>query len=498
MKDDEILHFLKANEQSLPILLFVFFILFVLPLLYFYRKTKKVTSRQSTRPKGDPQKFASDLVESSDRTEALQDLITNTKYLKEDEDLIFCMDLDFFQKNVDELKEAFPKNTLHGIAVKANPATGFLKYSQELGLGAEVASLVELKQAIRCGFSPEKIVFDSPAKTRNEIVHALKLGVTLNVDNLQELETVRGVLAELKEKSGSLVGMRINTQHGAGDIQATSTATLTSKFGVAIRRHREEIIRSFAKYEWLNGVHAHGGSQGCSLQLLVEGARILMDLVQEINQVREENGYPKLCFVDIGGGIPTDYSSVRPSNLFQRYAQMLRKEVPELFQSQHRVITEIGRALVVNAGWSIARVKYVKATGASDKNANQRYTIAITDYGADCDVRNSYMPGVWHRRVNVYRPNGQLKDTRHLQLTDIVGPLCFSGDLLVKGRRLPSITKGDLVMIHNTGGYTLAMWSRYNSRCAPMMVGYTAINKSFKWQVLKSKEKQERVLEFWD
>jgi diaminopimelate decarboxylase len=40
-----------------------------------------------------------------------------------------------------------------------------------------VASLGELAQALRVGFDPSKVVFDSPAKTRAELAYALEAGV---------------------------------------------------------------------------------------------------------------------------------------------------------------------------------------------------------------------------------------------------------------------------------------------------------------------------------
>lgn len=65
------------------------------------------------------------------------------------------------------------------------------------------------------------------------------------------------------------MGLRVNPQVGQGAIQATSTATSTSKFGVTLNENREQIIEAVTTNPWLNGLHVHVGSQGCPLQLIV-------------------------------------------------------------------------------------------------------------------------------------------------------------------------------------------------------------------------------------
>ena len=59
----------------------------------------------------------------------------------------------------------------------------------------------------------------------------------------------------------------------------------------------------FKKYEWLNGVHFHVGSQGNPLELFVSAAKIVMAFVKEIESVCQR----KLKTIDIGGGLSTRY-----------------------------------------------------------------------------------------------------------------------------------------------------------------------------------------------
>lgn len=91
------------------------------------------------------------------------------------------------------VKGAFSSNFIHTFAAKANPLLAVLRQLRAAGMGCEAASLGELCQALRAGFPPERIVFDSPAKTMGELRFALSQGVNLNIDNMQELERVTTV-----------------------------------------------------------------------------------------------------------------------------------------------------------------------------------------------------------------------------------------------------------------------------------------------------------------
>lgn len=65
------------------------------------------------------------------------------------------------------MKAAFPEDfILHAMALKANSIRGVLLAAKEKGLGAECASICETVHALSLGFPPEKVVFDSPCKTR--------------------------------------------------------------------------------------------------------------------------------------------------------------------------------------------------------------------------------------------------------------------------------------------------------------------------------------------
>jgi diaminopimelate decarboxylase len=102
----------------------------------------------------------------------------------------------------------------------------------------------------------------------------------------------------------------------------------------------------------------------------------------------------------------------------------------------------------------------------------------LTHVGANLFTRTAYLPESWPYRVSIAESNGnpcQLtgKGKRVLLRHNIAGPLCFSGDYICKDRLLPKIKEGDIIVVHDTGSYTVSMYSRYNSRCCPPMYGFT-------------------------
>ena len=49
-------------------------------------------------------------------------------------------------------------------------------------------------------------------------------------------------------------------------------------------------------------------------------------------------------------------------------------------------------------------------------------------------------------------------------ISDVVGPICESGDFLAKDRMLPFLESGDLVALLTAGAYGFTMSSQYNAR----------------------------------
>jgi diaminopimelate decarboxylase len=383
-----------------------------------------------------------------------------------DSPVVGLLDVTGIRESAAELRAAFDEVTapgtpvLHAFAVKATPLVPVLRLLREEGIGAEVASPGELALARAAGLSPARTVLDSPAKTPAELREALALGIAVNADNPQELDRIDGLMRSAVSRSP--LGIRVNPQVGGGTIGATSTATATSKFGVALRDEgaREWVVRAYADRPWLSRLHAHTGSQGIPLSLMTEGVAETYALAEEINR---RIGRPQIDTIDIGGGLPVNFASEATTPTYRQYARALGEAVPGLFDGRYGLVTEFGRSLLAKHGTIVARVEYAKSAGGR--------RVAVTHAGVQVATRTVYVPGSWPLRIAAYDGKGRPKGGPEV-VQDVAGPACFAGDLLAEGRALPLLEQGDYAAALDTGAYYFAHHYAYNSLARPGVYGF--------------------------
>lgn len=380
--------------------------------------------------------------------------------------LVGLLDVAGIRESAAALRAAFAEVTapgtpvLHAFAVKAAPLVPVLRLLHAEGIGAEVASPGELALARAAGLPPEHTVLDSPAKTPAELREALALGIAVNADNPQELDRIDALMRSAPSRSP--LGIRVNPQIGGGSIGSTSTATATSKFGVALRDEgaREWVVRAYAERPWLSRLHAHTGSQGIPLELLARGVAETYALAEEING---RLGRRQIDTLDIGGGLPVNFGSDEESPTYAEYARLLARTVPGLFDGRYGLVTEFGRSLLAKHGTVVARVEYAKSAGGRP--------VAVTHAGVQVATRTVYAPGSWPLRIAAYDGKGRPKSGPGV-VQDVAGPACFAGDLLAEGRELPLLEQGDYAAALDTGAYYFAHHYGYNSLARPGVYGF--------------------------
>ena len=111
---------------------------------------------------------------------------------------------------------------------------------------------------------------------------------------------------------------------------------------------------------------------------------------------------------------------------------------------------EPGRFLVAEGGVLLARITQIKQKGG------------VCYIGLETGMNSLIRPslyGSYHRVVNLSRLEAPAAVT-----AEIVGPICETGDIIGRARRLPHSEEGDVLLIANAGAYGQVMSSAYNMR----------------------------------
>lgn len=389
------------------------------------------------------------------REETVREIIKRG-LMSDEHPLCGVLDLDTLDELIAALGKSYPGrvDALHTVAAKAIAMPAVLRHFAAAGMGCEVASPGELHLALAAGFPTDRIILDSPAKTLSEISQAVRLGVRFNIDSFEELHRVDRLLATW-DGPLPVVGVRVNPQSGAGSIEAMSTATATSKFGIGLTDFRVQIVEAFRDRPWLRQLHVHSGSQGVPLAQTAGDVAAVVALAEEIERVV---GYQQVETIDVGGGLSVNFGSDQTTPTFADHAEALVAAAPVLFSGKYRLATEFGRSLTAKAGMLIGRVEYVKQAGER--------TVAVTHVGVHVAARTVFMPQAWPLRIEVYTPAGRIR-TGPMREFDIAGPACFTGDVIATQRRLPEIASGDYIAVPDTGGYYFSNHFSYNSLARP-------------------------------
>ena len=115
-------------------------------------------------------------------------------------DAFYLLDSEQYQKNFLELRDTFRSiypNFNIAYSYKTNYTPKFCKIVDQLGGYAEVVSEMEMEIALRCGVKHQRIIWNGPIKNPQKFEEFLVAGGTDNIDSLDELEIVKGIVERL-------------------------------------------------------------------------------------------------------------------------------------------------------------------------------------------------------------------------------------------------------------------------------------------------------------
>ena len=320
-------------------------------------------------------------------------------------------------------------------AMKANSNPDVLRLLHSAGIGFECVSVgeIDLVRETLGGLPEGGVLFTPNFAGRDEYASAFEQGVYVTLDNLQPLQSWPDVFG------GTSVLVRFDPGRGKGHHRFVKTAGPRSKFGVAPSEMDQLLALADSLDVTIHGLHVHVGSGIRSPQTWAENAAFLAEQAARLGTV---------AVLNIGGGLGVPEKPGDTALDIDGVRQTL-----ERFRQAHpgiEIWMEPGRFLVAEAGVLLARVTQTKSKG------DLRYVGIAT--GMNSLIRPA-LYGAYHHIANLSR-----LDERPSITADVVGPICETGDVLGRGRRLPQTEPGDVIVIATAGAYGRAMSSHYNQR----------------------------------
>jgi diaminopimelate decarboxylase len=319
------------------------------------------------------------------------------------------------------------------------------------GLYLDVVSGGELYTAHSAGFPLEKVYFHGNNKTIDEIEMAIELGVgTFVVDNLHEIE----IINEKAKGKGIIqrVLLRVTPGIEAHTHEYIKTGQNDSKFGFTILNNGlEEVINTVLSFSniKLAGLHCHIGSQIFELEPYKDAVGIMMSLIKNI---KEKFSYD-IEELDLGGGFGVYYDKGDQPKKIEEFCRVIIEEAKikckEYGINYPTLVIEPGRAIVANAGITLYTVGAIKDIPG-----------VIKYVAVDGGMTDNIRPALYKAQYQCLLAN---RVNEHCtEVVTIAGKCCESGDILLKGVKLPKANSGDIIAVLSTGAYGYSMSSNYN------------------------------------
>lgn len=180
-------------------------------------------------------------------------------------------------------------------ARKADKALAYVDRARELGIGVDTASEEELAQVLAHDVDCTRVVTTAAIKTEALLRAAVGAGITIVLDNDDELERV----LHLAEAASTTVPVAL--RFGGFTLDGV---TLSTRFGFEVARGQElgaQLAEAVGRRAVrLEGVHFH--LDGYDVAHRIAGVVQLLPLIDTLR----EQGHP-IRHIDVGGGLPMSY-----------------------------------------------------------------------------------------------------------------------------------------------------------------------------------------------
>lgn len=360
-------------------------------------------------------------------------------------------------------------------AIKSNPALALRRALAQEGAGGDCLGVPELQASLIAGTRPERLVLNGNNKAGDALELAVRCGVSVNVDDLEEIDR----LAAIAREAGRPVTVGIRVKPARGRLEERGSQMMPVSVGAYAEKSKWGLepgdavtaARAIARHPelQLRGIHYHLGRHLAEVDLFAEMAPGLAALFERL---RAEAGWTSRSLT-IGGGFTqgrdpffrnsggepwpraTDCFVAPIEDFAQAMCSALRRALAERDLPQPVLGLEPGRYITASAGVTLTRVGTVK-------RGSDRTWVMVDACGTHLGLSRS--PHDAHAVV-VADGSGSERE----EPCDVVGPLCVL-DVIVDSGPLPPVARDALLAVLDTGGYADGEASNANSIGRPAVV----------------------------
>ena len=351
------------------------------------------------------------------------------------------------RKNAENVYQAFSwnKGFREYFAVKATPNPFILQILSEYGCGCDCSSMAELMLSDACGINGKKIMFSSNDTPTEEYRYADQLGAIINLDDYSDVKILEETLGHVPET--------ICCRYNPGGVFQMSNGIMdnpgNAKYGMSEEQMTEAFRELKSKGAKHFGIHAFLASNTVTNDYYPQLAEELFSLAVRLKKKLDVD----VRFINLSGGVGVAYKPDQtPNDIFkigegvhQVYDRILKPEGMD----DIAIYTEMGRFMLGPYGALVTKAVHEKKT--------------YKDYiGCDACASNLMRPmmyGAYHH-ITVLGKEDQPCD----HVYDVTGALCENSDKFAVDRKLPKISLGDYLYIHDTGAHDHSMGYQYNGR----------------------------------
>ena len=348
-----------------------------------------------------------------------------------------------YQNAIRIFKTRYPK-VQFAWSYKTNYMNAVCRIFHQEGSWAEVVSGFEYEKALYNNVPGNKIIFNGPDKSDEDLIKAAKNQSLIHIDHYDELYSLIRLSEEHKLKPR--VAIRVNMD--------TGIYPKWDRFGFNFENGQAwNALTRIVNSENLQlvGIHCHIGTFMLSPNAYAIAARNLCELAWS---VKERFGI-MVQYLDLGGGFPST-NTLKGSYLpgtdtvpsIDQFADAITDVILTYGFTQDELpllILETGRALIDDAG-------YLLGTVLATKRLSDGRRATIMDFGL-----NSLFTSLWYD----HKISPAQKNTNQTEDMVMFGPLCMNIDVVRESINMPMLQKGDQVVVHRVGAYNMTQWMQF-------------------------------------